>query len=120
MGRACAQDNHQSQQPDPTQAIIEAEKIKGQVKMQTDTQKNQLDMQKAAQQNQLDLTKLQAEQDFKRGDAMRQDDLERDRMIQDLMIRLAEIEGKLGVQVQTAEIAAQVQREQARNQPKTK
>jgi multidrug resistance efflux pump len=113
-----AQAKEQQPQPDPTQALIEAEKIKAQTKMQTDQVKHQLDGQKAQAQHMREMAKLQAEQQFKRSDAMRQDDLARDQMIQDLYVKLADIEAKVTGQVEAAQINAAVQREQARNNPK--
>lgn len=116
----------QPPQPDPTQAIIEAEKIKAQTKMQTDSQKNQLDMAKAqqknaldmqtaAQKNQLDLAKLRAEMGYKIAAAMKEDDLSRDQMLQDLFLQLAQMQVQSGTQIETANIAAEVQKRQAAN-----
>lgn len=72
------------QQKDPNQAYLEAEQMKAQVKMESDAAKMQMDMAKAAA----------------------KDDLERDKMDQDLMIKTAEIYGKYETNVETAKIKA--------------
>lgn len=115
--QAAQQAQQQNQPPDPTQAIIQAEQIKAQTKMQTDTMKNQLDMQKAQAQHGLEMQKAKADFAFKSGQALRQEDLDRDKMLQDLYLRLAEIEAKMGTQVETAQINADVQRQQAATRP---
>lgn len=110
-----AQQAQNQGQPDPTQGIIAAEQIKAQVKMQSDQQKYRLDEQKAVAQHQRDMARMQSDQNFKVADANRRDDLDRDKMIQDLYLQLAQIQAQLGVQVETAQINAAVQREQAAN-----
>jgi hypothetical protein len=72
------------QQKDPNQAYLEAEQMKAQAKMQSDAAKMQMDMAKAAA----------------------KDDLERDKMDQDLMVKAAEIYGKYETNVETAKIKA--------------
>ena len=72
------------QQKDPNQAYLEAEQMKAQVKMESDAAKMQMDMAKAAA----------------------KDDLERDKMDQDLMVKAAEIYGKYETNVETAKIKA--------------
>lgn len=82
----------QPPQPDQqAQAIVQAETIKAQAKMASDQQRMQLDWMKAQM----------------------QDDRERDRMLQDLDIAMAQIAGKYGMTVDTARIKAQ----QAATQP---
>lgn len=110
-----AQQAQQQGQPDPTQGIIAAEQIKAQTKMQSDQQKYALDEKKAAAQHEREMVRLQSEQNYKVSDAMRRDDLDRDKMIQDLYLQLAQIQAQMGVQVETAQINADVQREQATN-----
>lgn len=73
------------QQGDPAQAMVQAETIKAQAKMASDSQRIQLDMYKAQ------LT----------------DDRERDRMAQDMELAMAQIAGKYGIAVDTASIKAQ-------------
>jgi hypothetical protein len=77
-----------SQQQDPNQAYLQAEQMKAQTKMQTDMMKAQLDAQKA----------------------VAADDLARDKMDQDLIIKAAEIVGRYDTELDKAE----VQRLQAR------
>jgi hypothetical protein len=71
--------------PDPNQAILQAEQIKAQTKMQTDIAKLQLDAQKAAADN----------------------DLKRDQMAQDLLVDAAKIAGQYGTNVDVARIKAE-------------
>ena len=71
--------------PDPNQAILQAEQIKAQAKMQTDIAKLQLDAQKAAADN----------------------DLKRDQMAQDLLVDAAKIAGQYGTNVDVARIKAE-------------
>lgn len=79
----------QPQQGDPAQALVAAEQVKAQAKLVSDQQRLQLDAMKAKM----------------------QDDLARDRMLQDLEIATAEIAAKYGLAVDTARIKA----EQANN-----
>ena len=72
----------QQQQPDPSQAFMQAEMMK-----------SQMDMQKTAMNNQYKMHEL----------AMK-DDLQRDQMVQDLAIKVAEILGKYGTAVDVEEI----------------
>ena len=62
----------QAQQPDPAQVMLQAEQMKSQAKMQTDMAKLQLEQQKL----------------------MMQDDLERDKMAQELITDAAQLAGK--------------------------
>ncbi len=82
----------QPQQGDPAQALITAEQIKAQAKMASDAQRMQLEFMKAQM----------------------QDDRERDRMLQDMEIAMAQIAGKYGIAVDTARIKAE---QQANNGP---
>ena len=72
----------QAQQPDPSQAFVQAEMMK-----------SQMDMQKASMDNQ-----------FKMHELGMKDDLERDKMVQDLAIKIAEVLGKYGTAVDVEEI----------------
>lgn len=83
----------QGQQPasDPNAAFLQAEQMKVSARVQADQQKAQLDYQKA----------------------LMQDDRERDKMTQDLAIKVAELLGKTGVKLNENAIKA----EQARSQP---
>lgn len=96
----------QQGQTDPNminaQAVIQAETIKAQAKAQTDIAKIQVDAQaKAAE---------EARERFKLG---MEDDLERDKMVQDLAIKVAEILGRYGTSVDVAAVQA------AQNQQRT-
>jgi hypothetical protein len=79
------------QQGDPSQALVQAETIKAQAKMASDSARLQLDLYKA----------------------QLADDRERDRMAQDMELAMAQIAGKYGIAVDTARIKA----EQAMTQP---
>lgn len=104
------------QPPDPAQALLQAEQIKAQTKMQTDQMRGQIDISKAAAQHRMDMTRLRAEYGYKVADGQRQDDLARDKMLQDMWLKLAEIEAKLGVQIHSAELGTEIQRDQMTNQ----
>ena len=75
----------QQQQPDPNAAFLQAEQIKAQSKMQTDMTKMQLEQQKAAA----------------------KDDLDRDRMAQDLLVDAAKVYGQYGTAVDVARVQAE-------------
>jgi hypothetical protein len=72
-------------QPDPNAAFLQAEQMKAQAKMQSDTMKMQLDAQKAAA----------------------EDDRKRDQMAQDLLVDAAKIYGQYGANVDVARIKAE-------------
>lgn len=74
----------QQQGMDQNTAYLQAEQMKAQAKMQTDQMKMQLEVQKALAEN----------------------DLERDRMDQDLLVKAAEILGKYGTAVDVAQVKA--------------
>lgn len=73
------------QQGDPSQALVQAETIKAQAKMASDSARLQLDLYKA----------------------QLADDRERDRMAQDMELAMAQIAGKYGIAVDTARIKAE-------------
>ena len=75
----------QAQGTDPNQAFLAAEQMKAQAKVQSDMMKLQLDAQKAAA----------------------QDDRERDKMAQDLMVDAAKIYGQYGTAVDVARVKAE-------------
>ncbi len=75
----------QGQQPDPNAAFLQAEQIKAQAKMQSDMAKLQLDAQKAAS----------------------NDDLQRDKMAQSLLVDAAKIYGQYGTSVDVAKVQAE-------------
>lgn len=81
----------QQPQPDPNAAFLQAEQMKAQTRAQVDMTKAQMDYQYKMQ-------KLAAD-----------DDLARDDMIQDLAVKVAEILGKYGTQVDVAQIKAEQQ-----------
>lgn len=85
----------QPPQGDPAQAMVAAEQIKAQAKLQSDAQRMQLDLMKAQM----------------------QDDRERDRMLQDLEIAMAQISAKYGMAIDTAQIKAEQAATQAMMQP---
>ena len=70
------------QQGDPSQALVQAETIKAQAKMASDSARLQLDLYKA----------------------QLADDRERDRMAQDMELAMAQIAGKYGIAIDTARI----------------
>jgi hypothetical protein len=78
-------EQQQPPQGDPAQAMVAAEQIKAQAKLQSDAQRMQLEFMKAQM----------------------QDDRERDRMLQDLEIAMAQISAKYGMAIDTAAIKAQ-------------
>jgi hypothetical protein len=84
------------QQNDPTKAFMEVEMAKVQQKAQADVQKAQITAQKAQADVALDAKRMQMD-----------DDRERDKMAQDLILRAAELLGKHQVQVNTAAVQAQ-------------
>lgn len=92
MGQAQPGGEQQPQQGDPSQAMIAAEQIKAQAKLTSDAQRMQLEFMKAQM----------------------QDDRERDRMLQDLEIAMAQISAKYGMAIDTAQIKAA---QQANNAP---
>ena len=75
----------QGQTADPNAAFLQAEQIKAQTKMQSDTMRLQLDAQKAAA----------------------SDDLKRDQMAQDLMVDAAKIYGQYNTSVDVARVEAE-------------
>jgi len=90
-------------QPDPqTQAYLQVETMKAQSRAQADMAKLQIDAQAKA-----------AEEQRKRAEVMGQQDIDRDKMVQDLALKVAELEGKLGIQINEQAIKA----EQAANSP---
>lgn len=91
----------QQQQSDPNAAFLQAEQLKAQAKMQTDMAKLQ-----AEQMNK------QAERQLEVASMMREDDLARDQMVQNLAIEVAKVLGQYGVQIDQNAI----RREQATNQ----
>lgn len=93
-----AQQQQQQQQPQPdpqAQAYLQAEMAKVQAKAQTD-------MAKLQSQQQHDMAKMQLEMQK----AMANDDLQRDQMDQDLLVKAAEVIGKYGTAVDVERIKA--------------
>lgn len=82
--------------PDPTEGLVQVEAMKVQQKAQSDAQKAQIDAQKA-----------QADHELKVAEMMRQDDLARDKMAQDLAVDAARIAGQYGAAVDTARVKAE-------------
>lgn len=101
LQEAAAKASQQAQQgqSDPNQinaqAIIQAETIKAQAKQQTDMAKIQVDAQKASAEEQRHRFKLGMD-----------DDLERDKMVQNLAIEVAKILGQYGSSVDVAGVQA--------------
>lgn len=79
--------------PDPGQAIVAAETIKAQQKSQTDMAKLELDKNKAINEYRLKLLEMHGK-----------NDLERDKMVQELLVDAAKIFGEYGAQVDVAGI----------------
>jgi hypothetical protein len=86
------------QQQDPAQGLMQIEQMKQQGKAQSEMMKLQLDAQK-----------FQAEQQMKERQMVFEDDLARDKMVQDLAVKVAQILGQYG----TAVDSAMVKREQS-------
>lgn len=86
----------QQQQADPSQAYLQAEQMKVQARMQADQQRAQLDAEKA-----------QAEFAFRAQENAQKDDLQRDKMVQDLILRVAELEARYGARVPTGSVIAE-------------
>ena len=85
MQQAAQAQQGQAQASDPNAAFLQAEQMKVSARVQADMAKAQLDAQKAAM----------------------EDDRERDRMAQDLAIKVAELLAKTGVQINTAALKAE-------------
>lgn len=95
MAKAAEAAAGQQQATDPNAAYIQVEEMKSENRMKEAEQKAQLDGQKAQTDAQLRVSEM-----------MRQDDLDRDRMLQDLAIKVAELLQK-GVQVNTQQLRAE-------------
>lgn len=95
-----AQQQQQQQQGDPNAAFMQAEMMK--------VQQRDAESQRKLQ---LDAIKFQAEEQRKRAELATRSDIDRDKMLQDLILKVAELEGKLGVQIDEQAIQA----EQAQN-----
>lgn len=91
-------------QSDPNQAFMATEQMKAQTRAQVDMAKLRLDAQKAASDNQFRMHEL----------AMK-DDLQRDEMVQDLAVKVAEILGKYETAVDTTAIKAAQDKERPHN-----
>lgn len=130
LAQQAQQAAQQQQQGDPaSQAYLQAEQIKAQVKMQTEMAKIQATQQaKAAEmqqrqqirgveinaQQQAKIAELQQRQEFEMAKLQKElgihrmdDDRERDRMLQDMYLRSAEIAANSGVAIDTARIQAE-------------
>ena len=83
LQQAAQQEQAQQQTSDPNQAFLQAEGMKAQAKQQTDMAKMQADMQKF-------MTELQ----WEREKAAKDDDRDRDKMLQDLFVKAAQIVGQ--------------------------
>jgi hypothetical protein len=83
------------QEPPEAKALKEAETIKAQAKIQTDTAKTDLEIKKARVQGEIEIAQATVD-----------DDLARDKMLQDLYISLADIQGKYGMTIDAAMIRA--------------
>lgn len=95
MMQAAQMAQSQTQQSDPNAAFLQAEQMKVSARVQADQQKAALDFRKAQM----------------------QDDRERDKMVQDLAIKVAEIIAKTGVAIDTAAIKAEQQANNAQMMP---
>ena len=92
------------QQTDPQQAFMATEQMKAQTKAQVDMARLQLDAQKAANDN-----------EFRMHELAMKDDLQRDEMVQDLAVKVAEILGKYETAVDTTAIKAEQDRVRPHN-----
>lgn len=86
----------QGQGDDPNAAFLQAEQMKATSKQQTDMARLQLDSQKAM-----------AEEQRKRREMQMDDDRERDEMAQELAVKVAEILGQYGTQVDVERVRAE-------------
>jgi hypothetical protein len=86
----------QQQQADPNAAYLQAEQMKAQVKMQSDAQRAQLDMQKAQADHMRKLEQMRVDQD-----------LERDKMAQNLALQNTELLAKYGIKASEVAIKAE-------------
>ena len=113
---------------DPTQAILQAEQIKAQSRGQEAQMKAQVTTQKDQALHQREMIRMQLDATGGNRDLAAKTDLERDRMIQDLNLRLADMQTRLNIaemqagttrqtQIDTAQIAARTQMQQAANNP---
>ena len=101
------QQQQQNQQVDQqAQAIIQAETIKAQAKLQADNMKMQAQMQIKSAEQQSKAEKDLADLQVKYRELQQADDLNRDKLDQELMIKAAEILAKYGLSVDTNEIQA--------------
>lgn len=89
MMAQAAQAAQGQQAPDPSAALAQAEMGKAQIKAQ------------------VDMAKAAADHQVKVADMMRQDDLARDKMVQDLALGAAKIAGQYGTAVDTTRIRAE-------------
>ena len=96
MAAQAQQAAQQQQQPDPNAAFLQAEQMKAQLKAQSDAQRAQLDMQKAQADHQRKMIEMQMDQD-----------LERDKMAQDLALSNAELLAKYGIKASEVAIKAE-------------
>lgn len=87
--------------------LVEAEQIKAAAKAQTDMAKLQQEGQFKQAEMQMDYQKAMAEEMRKRMEAAGDDDLERDRLVQELFVEAAKIAGQYGAQINTAAIQAE-------------
>ena len=94
----------QQGQTDPQQAFMATEQMKASTKAQVDMAKLQLEAQKAA-----------SDRDFKMHELAMKDDLQRDNMVQDLAVKVAEILGKYETAVDTTAIKAEQDRVRPHN-----
>lgn len=102
---AQVQQTQQNKQVDQqAQAFIQAEQIKAQAKLQADNMKLQAQMQIKAQEQQSKAQKDLAELQMKYNELQQSDDLQRDKLDQELIIKAAELLGKYGVQVDTDQV----------------
>ena len=94
----------QQGQTDPQQAFMATEQMKASTKAQVDMAKLQLEAQKAA-----------SDRDFRMHELAMKDDLQRDNMVQDLAVKVAEILGKYETAVDTTAIKAEQDRVRPHN-----
>jgi len=102
-----AQAAQKAQGAEQANPLVQAEQVKAQAKMQTDMAKLQQEGQFKAFEMQAETKKAMAEEVRKRAEAAGDNDLERDRMIQELFIEAAKIAGQYGAQINVAGIQAE-------------
>jgi len=121
QAKAEAMKQEKQTQPDPTQAIVEAEKIKGQVKMQVEgaklqqegklksaelIQKGQIESRQLQTKVAADMQKHMMDMELERSKAIQEDDRQRDKQDQDYAVAAEKVKLDAKTKVQVAKQVA--------------